>query len=64
MRGSISNDGFSEAFTQEEEAGRQAGFWGVGWLEHWWALLGMCSKPFRTDSRAVRESARTEAIRP
>lgn len=35
MRGSISNDGFSEAFTQEEEAGRQAGlcttgFWGGG----------------------------------
>lgn len=69
MRGSISNDGFSEAFTQEEEARRQAGlcttgFWGAGWLGHWWVFLGICYKPFRTNSRAMRKSAQTEAIRP
>lgn len=69
MRGSISNDGFSEAFTQEEEDRPQAGLCttgsrGGGGLEHWYLLY---LRSFRDISR-VRESQHTleetEAIRP
>lgn len=55
MRGSINNDGFSEAFTQEEEDRPQAGLCttgsrGGGLLELWLHL-----KSFRNISRGKRK---------
>lgn len=63
MRGSISNDGVSEAFTQEEEDRPQAGLCTTGsrggvWLEHW-CLLHL--KSFRNISRSKKKWVQTGA---
>lgn len=62
MRGSISNDGFSEAFTQEEEDRPQAGqVLGVGGelVAISWYLLHLTS--FRTMSRCERKEVQPRA---
>lgn len=64
MRGSISNDGFSEAFTQREEDRPQAGSRGGGRLQHWcFATLKLSGiVPGVRESECRLEES--EAIRP